>query len=96
MFYRLLVTSLFYAFVVGHYAKLSPRDDCHDSFTRCAPDGASTSNAPAVGDSLSGLYVDILNTINKVQNTKRDEEEPLNLRSRDSGGSVCCKFHPSI
>ncbi|CAF9905149.1 MAG: hypothetical protein HETSPECPRED_004893 [Heterodermia speciosa] len=65
-------------------------DSCNTGFSSCSPDGSSSSGAPAIGSSLSTLYVDILDSINKVQNTRRElGHEDLVLKLREAG-SLCC------
>ena len=92
MLSRCFFASCLCAVVLGYNTKLRPRDDCGSGYTECSPKGASTSGAPTVGSSLSGLYVDLLDSINKVQKMKRNEEQPLDIEVRDSTGSVCCEL----
>ena len=74
---------------------LAPRADCNVNFSECSPKGAVTSGAPAIGDSLSTLYVDLLNSIKNVQNVARDiDEAPSALRVRASGSMCCIIFQP--
>ena len=60
-------------------ADLHIRLSCTDNFSICSPKGASSSGTPAVGASLSTLYVDILDSINKVQNVRRGKLEAYSL-----------------
>ena len=66
------------------------RADCNEIFSRCSPDGATTSDTPAIGNSLSTLYVDLLNSINKVQNVERDLDNKGSVLSIRASGSICC------
>lgn len=77
-------------FVAADQSGLAARADCNDNFSQCSPKGAGTSGVPAIGESLSPLYLDLLKSINKVQNVARDiDETPSVLRVRASG-SMCC------
>ena len=83
----ILATSLF---LLNAFQRFAAADSCKESFTRCSPDGASASEVPPIGEGLSSLYVDLLDSINKVQNTKRElshEEFMLSIRA---AGSICC------
>ena len=84
-------------FVATDQSGLAPRADCNENFSQCSPKGAVTSGAPAIGDSLSTLYVDLLNSINKVQNVARDiDESPSILRGRAEGSMCCMIFQPLL
>jgi len=92
--FNYLITALCLAVVaLGDHARLNSRDNCNNGYTQCSPQGAAATDAPAIGSSLSGLYVDLLDSINKVQKVKRDDNHHLNLEIRASGGAVCCKLH---
>lgn len=93
MFYYLITAFCLAAVALGDHARLHLRDNCNKGYTQCSPQGASATDAPAIGSSLSGLYVDLLDSINKVQKVKRDDNHYLNVESRASGGAVCCKLH---
>ena len=84
LFFSVLQLSLIYG------SGLAIRADCNENFSRCSPKGAITSDAPAIGNSLSTLYVDLLGSINEVQKVERsiDREGPV-LSSRASG-TICC------
>ena len=75
---------------LGSLLPLIAADSCNDNFSQCSPKGASDSGAPAVGTSLSTLYVDILDSINKVQKARRElsrEDRELMVRA---SGALCC------
>lgn len=77
---------------VADHARLHVRDDCSNGYTQCSPQGASATNAPAIDSSISGLYVDLLESINEVQNVKRHNDHHFNMERRDSAGAICCKL----
>lgn len=82
--------SYYLSLVFGTLLPLIAADSCNDNFSPCSPKGASDSGAPAVGTSLSTLYVDILDSINKVQNVRRElGQEDRELKVRASG-ALCC------
>lgn len=92
-------TTLLLAFVAcitstanANPAKLGARQNCGSSYSKCSPSGATSTNIPAVGSALSGLYVDVLDSINGVKFSKRgalDLAGALGIRS--SPATVCCK-----
>jgi len=91
--YCYLITALCLAAVaLGDHARLHLRDNCNAGYTQCSPQGASATDAPAIGSSISGLYVDLLDSINKVQKAKRNDNRHPNVEIRVSGGAVCCKL----
>jgi len=96
MFCYLITALCLMAVALGDHARLHLRENCHDGYTQCSPQGASATDAPAIGSSLSGLYVDLLDSINKVQKYKRDDKHHFNVEIRASGGAVCCKLHITI
>ncbi|KAA6410196.1 MAG: hypothetical protein FRX48_05617 [Lasallia pustulata] len=72
-------------------AQLEARQNCGSNYSKCSPSGATSTNIPAVGGDLSGLYVDVLDSINGVKFSKRgalDLASPLGIRS--SSATVCC------
>ncbi|MCJ1298708.1 hypothetical protein MMC08_001498 [Hypocenomyce scalaris] len=72
-------------------AKLEARQDCGSNYSKCSPSGATTTNIPAVGGALSGLYVDVLDSINGVKFSKRGAQELAGpLGKRASSATVCC------
>lgn len=93
MFCYLITALCLVAIALGDHARLHLRDNCNSGFTQCSPQGASATDAPAIGSSLSGFYVDLLDSINKVQKMKRDDDHRFNVETRASGGAVCCKLH---
>ena len=96
MFRRLVIISVLFSAVAGDRALLYAREDCQVDYTKCSPKGASASDAPVVGTALSGFFVDLLDSINKVQKHRRDEGEPLSIQKRAPDGKICCKIHVLI
>ena len=77
-------------------AKLGARQDCGSNYSKCSPSGATTTNIPAVGGALSGLYVDVLDSVNGVKFSKRGAQELAGpLGKRASSATVCCTYCPS-
>lgn len=65
-------------------ALLEIRDTCADGYTVCAPEGATTTDTPQIGDAaFQHLFVDIVNSDLPSNDEKR------HLSSRDSV-SLCC------
>ena len=60
------------------------REPCADNYTRCSPPGARSSIVPAVGDALSGLYFDLISSVNP-QPVIRDITED------HTPAAICCK-----
>ncbi|KAL8855617.1 MAG: hypothetical protein Q9178_007766 [Gyalolechia marmorata] len=52
--------------------RLAPRANCADNFRKCDPEGASSTEAPAVGPELSSLYTDLVNSVNGATKSRRD------------------------
>ena len=73
-------------------AQLEVRDDCSGAFSLCSPNGATSTDTPAVGDKLSSLFVDLVSSVQGVKKNKRNVEHlhPL-LDTRASGVSFCCR-----
>ena len=95
MLYYLITALCLAAVALGDHARLHLRDNCNSGYTQCSPQGASATDAPAIGSSLSGLYVDLLDSINKVQKLKRDDNHQFDIEIRASAAAVCCKLHKS-
>lgn len=73
---------------------LQARADCSSGYSKCSPKGAATTPEPAVGSGLSGLYVDIVNSVKGSPNVARDlglEVAEL-IEARAASGSLCCEF----
>ena len=96
MFRDLLIALCFCAMVLADHARLHVRENCNDGYTKCSPKGASATDAPAIGSALTGLFVDLLNSVNKVQKSKRDGAKAVDVKIRGSAGSVCCKLQTTI
>lgn len=77
--------------------QLDPRDsECENNFSLCSPTGASSVNTPAVGSELSSLYLDLVDSIQGVQNYKRavdldDQIVDHKLQPRGSKIGLCCR-----
>lgn len=77
--------------------QLDPRDEeCEINFSLCSPTGASSVNTPAVGSELSSLYLDLVDSIQAVQNYKRavdfdDQIVDHKLQPRGSKIGLCCR-----
>ena len=77
--------------------RLDPRnEECESSFSLCSPTGASSVSTPAVGTGLSSLYLDLVDSIQGVQNYKRtvDLDHQIvdhKLQPRASEIGLCCR-----
>lgn len=82
--------------------QLDPRDEeCENNFSLCSPTGASSVNTPAVGSELSSLYLDLVDSIQGVQNYKRavdldDQIVDHKLQPRGSKIGLCCKVASTL
>ncbi|MCJ1260777.1 hypothetical protein MMC22_000640 [Lobaria immixta] len=76
---------------IANAVQLEVRDDCDGSFSLCSPNGASSTDTPAVGDKLSSLFVDLVSSVQGVKKDKRNVEHlhPL-LHVRSSSVTFCC------
>lgn len=80
-------------FTIANAAQLEVRDDCDGNFSLCSPNGASSTDAPAVGDEMSSLLADLLSSVQGLKKGKRSVE-PLDqvLDVRSSQVSFCCRW----
>lgn len=67
------------------------REPCAENFTPCSLPGATSSIVPAVGDALSGLYYDLVSSVNP-QPVIRDVavNQPAH-QTRDTHATICCE-----
>lgn len=89
-----ILVALSFCLVANADSEIQARERCSNDFTSCRPKGASAVNAPGIGSSLSTLLVDLLDSINKVQNIKRETD--LNFIAKDTRamtGSICCRLY---
>lgn len=87
----LILLLLSYAHVIACNEKILARADCSSSYTTCNPQGAAATDEPAVGSSLSPMFVDILDSINSPQKQTRSVQQDLAaLAIRATAGSLCC------
>ncbi|KAI9876323.1 MAG: hypothetical protein M1830_006763 [Pleopsidium flavum] len=86
-----LAFALSFTFLVrANPLELVARQNCADNYNKCSPSGATATDTPPVGNALSSLYVDIVNSISGIK-IKRDLEEiPEVLQDRASSNPVCC------
>lgn len=69
---------------------LEARQNCGNSYSKCSPPGATSTATPNVGDEMSSLYVDLLNSISGVKR-RREAVGFLDVTRRaSSGASLCC------
>ena len=94
MFRRLVIVSILFSGVAYDRVLLYAREDCQGDYTKCSPKGITASDAPDVGTGLSGLFLDLLGSISKVQKQRREQSEPLRIKKRTLDGRICCKLHP--
>lgn len=86
-----------------HLTKLqldSRDEECEKNFSLCSPAGASSVNTPAVGSGLSSLYLDLVDSIQGVQNYKRTvgldhQIVDHKLQPRGSKIGLCCRLAPT-
>lgn len=93
MFFNDYLALLFFSLLQPDFTdglELAIRADCNEGFSRCSPKGAITSGAPAIGDSLSTLYVDLLDSINEVQKVERSIDYEGSVLSSRASGTICC------
>lgn len=77
----------------GTSVDIDARDNCHDHFSSCSPQGASSASIPAVGAALSSLYIDLLKSINDVKKGKRGNRATVHhLNARSSPSGLCCEL----
>lgn len=80
--------------------QLDARDEeCENNFSLCSPTGAASIDTPAVGTGLSALYLNLVDSIQGVQNHKRavDLDHQIvdhRLQPRASKIGLCCKVAP--
>ena len=65
------------------------REACPETYTTCSPAGATNSIVPAIGDSLSGLYFDLISSVT-AQPVRRDVIEPAPDAVHDNPPTICC------
>lgn len=81
--------------------QLDARDEqCENNFSLCSPTGASSIDTPAVGAGLSSLYLDLVDSIQGVQNYKRAVDlghqiVDHQLQPRASKIGLCCRVAPT-
>ncbi len=86
-----LTTILLPSLASTHSLNLVARQDCTNNYSKCSPPGATATNTPSIGNGLSSLYVNILDSIGGVKVKARDVEGlPQGLQPRASSNSVCC------
>ena len=59
--------------------------------TRCSPSGAMATDEPPIGNALSTMYVDVVNSVQtKGKQTRNLESDLVEVLERAAGGSLCC------
>ncbi|KAL9579689.1 MAG: hypothetical protein Q9203_006592 [Teloschistes exilis] len=69
-------------------ARIEIRAGCNKNYKNCDPKGATSADPPALGSDLSPLYTDLVNSIQGVKTSKRDQIAAL-LQPRASS-NLCC------
>ena len=83
-----LAVSFFITAVLGR-PSLEARQNCGNSYSKCSPSGATSTVTPNVGDGMSSLYVDLLNSISGVKR-RREAVGFVDVTRRASSASLCC------
>lgn len=93
MLLLIVTVCLSLVFTIANAARLEVRNDCDGDFSLCSPNGASSTDTPAVGDKLSPLFADLVSSVQDVKKSKRNVE-PLDqvLHARSSQVSFCCRW----
>jgi hypothetical protein len=69
---------------------IAHRAPCAESYTTCSPPGATNSIMPPVGDAISGLYFDLVSSVNPqpvIRDTIVDQAPDQN---QDKPTTICC------
>ncbi|KAL8628408.1 hypothetical protein Q9189_005868, partial [Teloschistes chrysophthalmus] len=69
--------------------RIEIRAGCSKDYKKCQPKGATSADPPALGTGLSPLYTDLVNSVQGVKKSKRDEIAAL-LQSRADSSNLCC------
>jgi hypothetical protein len=67
------------------------RESCAENYTPCSPPGAITGAVPTVGDALSGLYFDLVSSVNPQPVIRDLAPDPASDQIRDVPSTVCCE-----
>ena len=74
---------------------IAARQNCGSNYSKCSPPGATNTGVPAIGDELSSLYVNVLDSINGVKfNDKRAVDHMKHVEAMlvvRSSAQVCCE-----
>ncbi|KAL8663111.1 MAG: hypothetical protein Q9202_004148 [Teloschistes flavicans] len=69
--------------------RIEIRAGCSENYSKCSPKGATSADTPALGPDLSPLYTDLVNSVQGVKKSKRDQVAAL-LQPRASS-NLCCQ-----
>ncbi|KAK4997555.1 hypothetical protein LTR66_003034 [Elasticomyces elasticus] len=87
---KALFAVLFAASVHVTAQELRERDTCGANYQACNPSGATSTTPPAVGGSMSSLYVDLVDSVQSVSfSNRRRTVSTTSLNLRDNG-PICC------
>jgi hypothetical protein len=88
-----MLFTLYSAVVVVAANGLFQRDTCATGLVQCQPSGAKSDTPGPIGDALSSLYIDLLETVGKTSTKSRRELQQLTglLAVRAASSPVCCQ-----
>ena len=86
-----LLFLLSFVHIIGCNNALEARANCNSGYTRCSPSGAMATDEPPIGNALSTMYVDVVNSVQtKGKQTRNLESDLVEVLERAAGGSLCC------
>jgi hypothetical protein len=71
---------------------VSPREACAEKYTPCSPPGATNSVVPPVGDALSGLYFDLVSSVNPQPVIRAMAADHALNQIQRTASTICCEW----
>ncbi|MCJ1335466.1 hypothetical protein MMC09_000736 [Bachmanniomyces sp. S44760] len=88
---QLLALSYVAFFTPAIGKKVEARQNCASNYSKCNPSGATATSTPDIGEDLSSMYQDLLNSISTVKQSKRSVEHEIGYKEkRASSPGFCC------
>ena len=94
MFFKSIHFSILATFsllVCGSAAGIFHREPCAEDYSPCSPPGATSSIVPPVGDALSGLYFDLVSSVNPQPVSRDVTIDNAPHQARDVSSTICCE-----
>lgn len=89
-FIYLSILAMLSLFAAGHAARIVHREPCAENYTPCSPPGATSSIVPPVGEALSGLYFDLVSSVNPQPVFRDVTADKVPDQARDVSAMICC------